>query len=729
MSARVRVLPDDLANQIAAGEVVERPASVAKELIENAIDAGGRRVSVEIEQGGVALVRVSDDGGGMSREDASLAVLRHATSKLAAIDDLLSLESFGFRGEALPSIASVSRFSLRTRRREDEEGSLVRVEGGASAEVTPTGAAPGTVVEVRDLFFNVPARRKFLKATGTESARVTEVVQCAALSQPEVALFLTRDGRAAGEWLRASSREERARSIFAGEELAACRGARGPLVVEAFLSRPERARPGATSLYLFVNGRPVRDRLLSRSVALAYGSVLEPGRYPIGVVYLDLPADRVDVNVHPQKAEVRFADARAVGDALFRVVAGSVAAAFGVPGRAQGAPPAGILADLPPSMGGLPAGSLAASGAQDERPLPHPSRPSPARSEPYGDDAPPFDEAGSPRAAALPAGGAPHPYPRFGGRSASGALDLWNRGFEGGKRATSPAALAARDEANAPWVWSGASGREPPGGSAPASNSGSSPAAPSDPEAPRAPPSAGLSGAPSGARASEEASDPWGLSGGEAKAVVPYPTAAEIAARDRDRVVVFGALRFVAQVRSMFLICEGSDGLYLLDQHAAAERVTFYRLRRGYDARAVPRQTLLFPVIVAVSPSDVALVEEAQEAIGRMGIEVRAAGEASVAVHAVPALLPRASPEQLLRDLIGEVGHAGERAFSGAIDRAIATMACHGSLRAGDPVPAAEAQALLASLDEVDFAGHCPHGRPVVMRIAWGELEHRVGRR
>lgn len=718
MSARIRVLPDDLANQIAAGEVVERPASVVKELIENAIDAGGRRVSVEIEQGGVALVRVSDDGAGMSREDASLAVLRHATSKLSAIDDLLALESFGFRGEALPSIASVSRFSLRTRRREEEEGSLVRVEGGAPAEVTPTGAAPGTVVEVRELFFNVPARRKFLKATGTESARVTEVVQCAALSQPEVALFLTRDGRAAGEWLRASSREERARAIFAGEELAACRGSRGPLAVEAFLSRPERARPGATSLYLFVNGRPVRDRILARSVALAYGSVLEPGRYPIGVVYLELPADRVDVNVHPQKAEVRFADARAVGDALYRVVAGAVASAFGVPGRTHGAPPAGILADLPPSMGGggLPASPLTPAGAQDEL---RESHPSPGRARGDGDEAPPFAEASPPRVTSLPGDGLPQPYPRLGGRPGSAGLDLFNRGFDGGKRASSPAALAARDEANTAWVWSGTSGREPSThGPAAAASSGGAPMASSSAEA------ASVSGS---ARADAEASDPWGLSGGEAPQVVPYPTAAEIAAR--DRVVVFGALRFVAQVRSMFLICEGSDGLYLLDQHAAAERVTFYRLRRGYDARAVPRQTLLFPVIVAVSPSDVALVEEAQEAIGRMGLEVRAAGEASVAVHAVPALLPRASPEQLLRDLLGEVGHAGERAFSGAIDRAIATMACHGSLRAGDPVPPAEAQALLASLDEVDFAGHCPHGRPVVMRIAWGELEHRVGRR
>jgi DNA mismatch repair protein MutL len=193
--------------------------------------------------------------------------------------------------------------------------------------------------------------------------------------------------------------------------------------------------------------------------------------------------------------------------------------------------------------------------------------------------------------------------------------------------------------------------------------------------------------------------------------------------------VVFGALRFVGQVRSTFFVCEGSDGLYLLDQHAAAERVTFHRLKRGFDARAVASQKMLFPKVVAVSPSEAALCEEQHEVIARTGLDVRTTGPASVAVHAVPLLLVKASPERLLRDLLDEVSHAGERAFSGAIDRAIATMACHGSLRAGDPVAPDEAKALLVALDEADFAGHCPHGRPVVMRVGWAELEHRVGRR
>ena len=313
---RIHVLPDDLANQIAAGEVVERPASVVKELVENSFDAGARRVSIDIETGGVALVRVADDGHGMAREDAELAVLRHATSKIASIDDLQRIESFGFRGEALPSIASVSRFALRTRRHEDTEGTEIRVDGGGPFALAPAGCAAGTTMEVRDLFFNVPARRKFLRATSTESAHVTEVAMAAALAQPAVTVILSRDGRVAREWLRAPSREERARGAIPDEVLAPARGERGPLGVEAFLSRPERARTGATALWIFVNGRHVRDRALARAIAQAYGSVLEPGRYPVGVAYLDLPHDLVDVNVHPQKAEVRFADGRAVADAL-----------------------------------------------------------------------------------------------------------------------------------------------------------------------------------------------------------------------------------------------------------------------------------------------------------------------------------------------------------------------------------------------------------------------------
>ncbi|MFO0760161.1 MAG: DNA mismatch repair endonuclease MutL [Byssovorax sp.] len=655
---RVRVLPEDLSNQIAAGEVVERPASVVKELIENALDAGARRIRIDIAQGGVELVRISDDGAGMEREDAALSVLRHATSKLIALDDLQRIQSFGFRGEALPSIASVSRFLLRTRRAEDAEGTQVKVDGGSPAEVGPCGCAAGTTVEVRELFYNVPARRKFLKATATESARVTEVVQNAALGEPGITLILSRDGRTAAEWLRASSREERARSVFAGEELAACKGERGPLTVEAYLSRPERARSGATALSIFVNGRPVRDRTLSRSIALAYGSVLEQGKYPIGVAYLDLPPDLVDVNVHPQKAEVRFADGRAVGDALYKIVSAAVCSAFGLPAPGGFRGKKQKLFEEPEG----PAASTWVWGASST---------------------PSTSSTPSPSSTALP--------------TVHEAPDPW--GLTGDPRP--PIAEEAA----------------PPARSAPEPAQRSLHMPPPAPRAQAAP--AHPAPAPAQAPAAIEAEP----------APIPYPTVAELMAARAEKGAAFGSLRFVAQVRSTFLICEGPDGLYVLDQHAAAERVTFARLRKAYDAREVSTQALLFPEVIEAQPSEVALIEEAQDAVLRVGLDVRPAGVTSLAIHAVPSILRRASPERLVRDLLGEISHQGERAFSGAIDRAIATMACHGSIRAGDPVPPEEARALLHALDEVEFAGHCPHGRPVVMRIGWGELEQRVGRR
>ncbi len=680
---KVRVLPDDLANQIAAGEVVERPASVVKELVENALDARARRVRVDIEGGGVVLVRVSDDGDGMPRADAELSLVRHATSKIQTIDDLRVIQSFGFRGEALPSIASVSRFSLRTRTRDDIEGTLVRVEGGGGAEVSPCGVAVGTSVEVRDLFYNVPARRKFLRAVSTESAHVTDVVECAALCRPDVTFVLSRDGRVAREWLRAESREERARDVFNDEPLALCAGERGPLAVEAFLSRPERARAGATQLLFFVNGRPIKDKTLARMVANAYGSVLDAGRYPVGVVHIDLPPDFVDVNVHPQKAEVRFADGKAIQDALYKIISLPLARAFGLP--APGAHPWSNY------QKGREARAEAAQIAAEEKAANPLDLPPPIKHEP------------------LPMGAtAPLPF---------------------GERKQRPT-----EEKTTPTTTFNGSGRLIPEKSNSFTN--------------------GISGQPMRVLATVSSEpDPWGLvadtpgpfspQGSEApdsSPLVPIPApempakpvsyAAVLERQTIDRPAAFGALTFVAQMRLTFLVCEGPDGMYVLDQHAAAERVTFDRLRNAYETKAVASQRLLIPEMVTITADEAAIIEEAQDDILRTGLEVSLRGPREAAIIAIPQILAhRASPIVLLRDLLAELSRMGERAFSGAIDLALATMACHGSVRAGDPVAPEEAQALLRSLDEVDFAGHCPHGRPVVMKIRWSELEQKVGRR
>jgi DNA mismatch repair protein MutL len=583
--ATIRVLSPELASQIAAGEVVERPASALKELVENALDAGATRCDVEIAGGGVTEIRVSDDGSGMSEQDARLAVERHATSKIASLAELERVTSYGFRGEALPSIASVSRLSLRTRAPDATSGVEVAVEGGTAPVVKAVGAPAGTTVSVRDLFFNVPARRKFLRSSGTESGHVSDVLEAFAMAQPGLTFTLTRDGRLVREWLRAPSREERVRAAY-DEDLGACRGERGPLAIEAYLSRPERARVGAAGLRLMVNGRPVRDRALAATVAQAYGSVLERGRYPRGVVYLDLPPELVDVNVHPQKSEVRFADPRAVSDALYSTLSRALASAFSLPAPSRaswGRTPSAVRDAAPPRVTGAQSEAVAqaanTAGAE------------PARAEP----------------------------------------------------------LLAVHDAAAP--------------------------------------------------------------------IRPGPA------------VRWANLRFVAQVRQMYLICEGDEGLFVLDQHAAAERVTFHRLRSQYQARAVASQALLFPLTLEVTPAEAELIQERANEISGVGLELSVRGPESVSVHAVPRLLQQASPERIVRDLLAEVSRGGGRGFSDAIDLALATMACHGSIRAGDPMSADEASALLEALDGADFAGHCPHGRPVVTFTSWNELERRVGRR
>jgi len=615
LETKIVVLPPALASQIAAGEVVERPASAAKELIENALDAGAQRVDIEIEGGGVTRLSVADDGAGMSAENARLSVERHATSKLTVIGDLNHLTSYGFRGEALPSIASVSRFTLRSRPASSDAGVEVQIEGVAAPVLREAGMAVGTRVEVRDLFFNIPARRKFLRSTGTESGHVTEVVEAAALTRPEVTFTLSRDGRQVREFLRAKGRAERVAQVCAGEDLTRCEGARGPLSIEAYLSRPEHARSGAGGLRLFVNGRAVRDRALAVTVAQAYGSVLERGRYPRGVVYLDLPPEFLDVNVHPQKAEVRFADQRATADAVYGTLSRALAGAFSLPTPNRNAwtkprPDAPVVTPL------------AAPMATGERSWSAPTLP--RSTEPYR-AARPLE---MPSLASLD-------------ESAGASAELL--------LALDPNPITVRDLPLQP------------------------------------------------AR--------------------PQPE------------IAWSSLTFVAQLRQTYLLCESSDGIYLLDQHAAAERVTFTRLRKQYQGRAVPAQSLLFPVTLDVLPAEAELVEQRGKEIAEVGLDVRMRGPESISIHAVPKLLQRASAERLVRDLLAEVSRKGGRGFSDAVDLALATMACHGSIRAGDPLAPDEVKALLLALDEADFAGHCPHGRPVVTFLSWAELERKVGRR
>lgn len=580
----IRILPDALASQIAAGEVVERPASVVKELIENALDADARRIDVAIEGGGITSIRVADDGHGMSDKDAPRCLGRHATSKLRTFSDLEQIGSYGFRGEALPSVASVSRLSIRTRTRTAESGLLLEVEGATEPALSPIGSPVGTTLEVRDLFFNVPARRKFLRSSNTESGHVGEVVVDAALSRPDVSFTFHRDGRRTKAFDRVSSRKERVQQVLSDEEMISCTGERGPLRVEAYLSRPERARQGAGGLRIFVNGRPVRDRALAATIAHGYRGALERGRYPRGVAYLDLPGRLVDVNVHPQKVEVRFADPRAVADALFSVVSKGLDHAPTTEGQ-TGAPSTTV-------------------------------RPG---------SAPPVSAPAAPRrpARVLREGGPPVSGTRY-----------------------APTLIQ-----------------------------------------PRTP----------------------------LKQNPPLRTGA-----------TWRGLRLLGIARSRYLVCEGEDGVVLLDQHAAHERVLLAELRRDFFAGSVATQALLFPEVVALPPGQVQDVEEWGEVLTRLGLDVRVRGEGVVSIHSAPRLLNRTTAELLLCQLLVDLGRM--QRTSPDLEPLLSHLACAEAIRPGDRLPREMAEGLLRSLLNVDFEVECEHGRVILATTTEEELERKAGR-
>jgi DNA mismatch repair protein MutL len=604
--ARIAVLPDDLADQIAAGEVVERPASVVKELLENAIDAGARRIVVEIESGGVARVRVVDDGEGMTPADAALSIRRHATSKLRTRDDLAAIRSLGFRGEALPSIASVCRFSLITRTRSDDPadqaGTRVEIEGGSEPRVSSVGAAVGTIVEARDLFFNMPARLKFLKSRATETGHVGNVVTRAALAYPALAFTLFADKRRTREFLPAKTFGERAQGVLVGEPLTCFEDSADDIKIEAALGAPERARAGASGLHLLINGRPVRDHSLARAIAYAYGSVLPPGRYPAGALHLTLDPGVVDVNVHPQKLEVRFANARATFDTVTKLIARHLGtSAWRGPVRA----PATYWEER------LGLGGIAETPVSNDH-------------------------------------GAAIPY------------------------------AAGQADGNDAWGI----------GEAHVRVAEAQPRAPEHSDQP-APAQALLPGAPG----------------------------------------FFGALRFLGQTQRTLLVCEGADALYIIDQHAADERVRYDKLCRARKARSMATQRLLFPERVELSEDEAALIDASRNELAEAGLECTLIGARTVAVHTIPTLLATAAPERLLHDVLDELERRGERAFSDAIDMALATMACHAAIRAGDALSREQVEALLRNLDQVgDFSGHCPHGRPVLHNVPFADLLRKLGR-
>ena len=604
----VRLLPDELVDQIAAGEVVERPASVVKELVENALDAGARRVAVEVRDGGIAWIAVTDDGSGMSPRDARLALQRHATSKLGSVADLERITSFGFRGEALPAIASVSRLRLVTRRADDAEGLEIRVEGGSRVAERATGCPAGTRIEVADLFASVPARRKFLKKPPTEWRHISDWLSRLALALPGVHFELRRDERAPIVWPATADPRDRIAAVLSADE------ADGLVQVEheepfghvqAFLSSPERTRPNASGLFQFVNGRPVRDRLLQHALLDVYRDLLPRGRFPSGVVFLTVPPAQVDVNVHPAKWEVRFADPRAIHQLVRRTAREAIA------GREWLAGP-GVVAESAPRAGWGATTTMAGQG-----------------------------------------GGAPRAEPG----------------------------------ATSDWIF---------------------------------------------ATHSEQAA---GGDAGQGAAVDDPHRADTRGAVDPQR-LHFRELRLVGQLLASYLVVERKDGLVLIDQHAAHERVLYERLRAEWLERGVARQGLLSPLSVELEPAAVAACCDGRELALRLGFELEPFGEEAVVVRSVPALLSGMNPVAMVRSLAHELLERGDASDGGAddtrllesADRAFATLACHSARRAGDHLEPAEQRAILEALDTIPWAPTCPHGRPVAVALPLSEIERRFRR-
>ena len=607
----IRQLPDTLVNQIAAGEVIERPASVVKELVENAIDAGARRIDIDLEEGGVRLIRVRDDGGGIVPGELALAVQRHATSKIASLDDLEAVATLGFRGEALPSIASVSRFSIASRRGDDDRGTVLAVDGGRVGDPAPKQLPAGTTVEVRDLFYNVPARRKFLRAERTELGHIEEWLRQLALARPDVELRVSHNGKPlrrykgddrglfSGDRLGETLGEEFLANVLRVDRTAPLSTDSGSLIrLSGWIARPVYSRAAADQQYLFVNGRAVRDRSVAHAVKQAYADVLFHGRQPAYVLFLEVDPRRVDVNVHPAKHEVRFRDARTIHDFVYRT----------------------LQAALAETRAGAPAGVAVEDGAEALMPV-----------------------ETSPAMPSFPGPATPSPQ-------------TWNRPMPQG-------GLGLRvDETRAAY--------------------------------------AALYGA----------------------STSPQPAQRPLPETRDGEVPPLGYA--IAQLHGIYIISETADGLIVVDMHAAHERIGYEKLKAAHDGIGLRTQPLLVPQTVAVSEREAETAERETETLAALGFELTRSGPQSLTLRGVPALLADGEIEALFRDVIGDlVEHGASRRVGGARDELLATMACHGAVRANRRLGLPEMNALLREMEATERSGQCNHGRPTWAKFTLGEID------
>jgi DNA mismatch repair protein MutL len=600
VTERIHILSEALANRIAAGEVIERPASVLKELAENALDAEARTIVVTVQGAGRRLIRVSDDGYGMSRDDALLAFERHATSKIRSAADLACITTLGFRGEALPSIASVSRLSLKTCPQLGETGSWLELDGGVIHQVREWTGPVGTTVEVRQLFFNTPARLKFLKSRHTELGHLLNVISQLALAQPGIRVRFTHEQQVLLDLPPAQTIHERLSAIWGaevGRQLLPVEACEGSVLVSGFISPPTWSRATRDAQYLFVNGRVVRDRVILHALAEAYRHTLPEKRHPMAFIFLTLPPQDVDVNVHPHKTEVRFAQP----DVVHALVREAVQR-----GMAQTTRAASLSSAAP----------AAATELADQRHI---------RIPPVdGESAPPVATATAP----APTVGAPDRQP-----------------------------------------WSGQ----------------------------------GLSRTP------EKEPEP--------PLLIP------------QALVPTSALRPLGQIHHSFIVADGPDGLYLFDQHALQERILYEVLKTGFQAAAIPRQQLLFPATIELTPAAMLWFTDFRDLLEGIGFEAESFGGTTIVLRAVPAVLAEYPYLEIYRDTLAALAATGRASpYDDIVEALLASLACHDAIKINRPLDLSEMRHLLDQFTAVGAPATCPHGRPLALTIAVAELRRRFHR-
>lgn len=659
--SRIKILSDNLANQIAAGEVVERPSSVVKELVENSIDANAKRVKIEIELGGRRLIRVTDDGEGMVRDDAILAFERHATSKIATLEDLATIETLGFRGEAMASIASVARVELVTKPF-DETATRVQIDGGKLLDVKEAARPTGTTITVRDLFFNTPARRKFMRSQATENYHVTNTVTHYALANPGIAFALTNNGRETIRVSPAKDLRERAYQLFGADMIQSLLQVTGGrefiATIDGFVSAPRERRTTRDSQYFFINGRFVKDKIMAGGLLEGFRSVLPHGVYPVAFLFLEVPFEEIDVNVHPAKTEVRFRRAQAVKDVIAQAIRESLRNAGILNEKASAATNRSETDDARGSVELTP-GNSAIEQTKATQFQTNNERESSS-----------FMSAGNPEGSQTTI---EFEIPAVSGDFESQAIDRDSSQF--GVRNSDPGFSRSVDQAETEPI----------------------------------------------ASANYERSDYAVLPPVDSGAAIPRP----VEVND----VSAGKIRAIGQLHESFIIAVDDEGMLLIDQHVAHERILFDKFRRRETERNIESQNLLLPETIDLSPGQILAFEEVQSELEDYGFGLMRLSGRTIAIKSVPTDLPPSEVRNLFSEILDTVGKDKKGGAKATLrDDIAASMACKAAVKINMKLTTEKMNWMIDRLLVTDSPTTCPHGRPIILRLTMHDIERKFHR-